>query len=222
MNKATQDLILELALPTSGNKPISASQILERLREAQEAGQKDIVYHWSERTIQRIVKKFREQETENMKLDREPWCLFRNEKAGIPFDPILLDLLRIEFKRWRQCVEQMGGDEELPPFAPMPVGVARWAVRLHQVAPALSREELLSYARRYFRIERRAMLEKEPLESTGLDTEIALLVAGELPKGKELELLGEPGETEHSKVLVLKLSEDWQTQIIPESQKEDR
>lgn len=121
----------------------------------------------SVRSIQRYIQKLKAREPESLKFERQPWNMVFNEKAGIPFNPILLRLLRLWFSRHLERGQGI-------PFVAFPVGIAKWAVRLHMVAPSLSEKKLLYRARQYFAIERIAILAGKLPDSSFDDLEIAM------------------------------------------------
>lgn len=182
LNDKTEDYIIELGLPEYPQEPLSASKIQRKLEEGKEAGE-DYVVPESVRTIHAVLKRARVQEDESMKLDREPWSILLNEKAEIPFDPILLELRKVCFEQ--QIAQQEKHEREQEPiFVIFPVGVARWAVRLHRIAPRLPSYELLKKARQYFRMERIAKLRRKPVDSSYEDLEIVISDPETAPKLK--------------------------------------
>ena len=197
LDQTTKDRILELCFPTDGRQPLNAAQAWRQLQMDNQAADADVyVVTSSERPIQYFVKQISEQETETMQLDRLPWSLVLNEKADIPFDPILLQLLRLWFDRQLEHGEG-------PPFVAFPVGIARWAVRLHKVAPFLSEKELLYRARRYFAMEHMAELSRAQPDSSFEDLEIAMMdERDERRKARYEDFRGRP----------IKLGEEVQTE----------
>ena len=159
-----------------------------------------------------------------MELDRQPWSLLLSDKAGIPFDPILLELL----KRWFQ--QQVERRQRLP-FVPFPVGIAKWAVRLHKMAPFLSedKKKLLYRARRYFAMERMAVLDRLPLDSSYDDLEIAM--EGETDEElkvtyehffghKAIKLEGEETQSQYGKFSEIIVPEDIAKRIVSKEKKQ--
>ena len=175
LDKITKERIRELCFPVDSKEPITAAAAWEQLSlDNLKAGKNIYVETSTPRPVQKYVKKIRERESEGMQLDREPWNLLLNEKAGIPFDPILLQLLEFWY------TGKMGRKDRAPiskqPFgiAPFPVGIAKWAVRLHRVAPYLSIEELLYRAKRYWAMERLASFADAEPNSDYDDLEITI------------------------------------------------
>jgi len=129
-----------------------------------------------------------------------------SEKAGLPFEPILLELLK-EWFRQRYVKDQP------KEYVPFPVGVARWAIRLHKVAPYLSKKQLLHRAIRYFATERAYVLQQVLPDSSFEDLEIAMknerdpetLEAFEKLRGRVIELQGQRKQTEDADLIVLEM-----------------
>ena len=221
LDQKTKEQILELAFPTDGQKSLSAQSIWDWLEcENEEKGKEYVLT--SVRSIQKYIRKVKLQETESMELDRQPWSLLLSEKAGIPFDPVLLQLLKLWF---RQQIERKQG----PPFIAFPAGIAKWAVQIRKLAPALSNEELLRKARRYFAMERMAVLDGLPLDSSYDDLEIAMRdETDEQLKAdyknfyghKVIKLEGEETEGQYGKVSEIMVPEDIAERIVSKKKKQ--
>lgn len=223
MDKKTRQRVLELAFPTDGQQPLSAQKIWNQLDyENTEKGENYILT--SVRSIQKYKKKVKLQETESMELDRQPWSLLLSDKAGIPFDPILLELLKLWFH------QQVKRGQRLP-FIPFPVGIAKWAVRLHKMAPFLSedKKKLLYRARRYFAMERMAVLDRLPLDSSYDDLEIAIegesdkelkVAYEEFYSHKVIKLDGEETQSQYGKVSEIIVPEDIAERIVSKKKKQ--
>ena len=225
MDKRTRDRVEALALPTNGQKSLNAGEIWERLDyENYENTKEDEQYIIvSERSIQRYIQKLKEREPENLKFERQPWNMLVNEKAGIPFDPILPRLLRLWFSRHSRHLEHGQGI----PFVAFPVGIAKWAVRLHMVAPSLSEKELLYRARQYFAIERIAILAGKLPDSSFDDLEIAMKdesdqgvkAAYEDFCGRRIRPEGQEIQTEDDAVSRIRVSENVVERILSKKRK---
>lgn len=167
LDRKTRDRVLQLHFRTDGKDPLNAREILDALQKENAESGSNYVIPNSERSIQKLLKKVREQESDNIALDRQPWSMTINEKAGIPFDPVLFELT----KAWFRLRHQRGMESEYVPF---PVGVAKWAVRLHMVAPYLAPEVLLRKARVYYAKDRLAALADALPDSSSEDLEISM------------------------------------------------
>lgn len=225
LDERTQNRILELHFPTDGQPSLNARQIFDQLIRDKEAGA-NYVIPTTERSIQKLIRKVRlqEQEKESLHIDRQPWSMQLNDKAGIPFDPILLQLLKVWFQKQ---VERGQG----PPFVPFPVGVAKWAIRLHKMAPFLVKEgeqQLLYRARQYFAMERMAILSDKLPDSTYDDLEIAMknetneelkTAYKEFYGSKVIELEGQEVQTESGKVFMIIPAENVAERIVTKRKK---
>lgn len=225
LDERTQNRILELHFPTDGQPSLNARQIFDQLIRDKEAGA-NYVIPTTERSIQKLIRKVRlqEQEKESLQIDRQPWSMQLNDKAGIPFDPILLQLLKVWFQKQ---VERGQG----PPFVPFPVGVAKWAIRLHKMAPFLVKEgeqQLLYRARQYFAMERMAILSDKLPDSTYDDLEIAMknetneelkTAYKEFYGSKVIELEGQEVQTESGKVFMIIPAENVAERIVTKRKK---
>lgn len=161
----TKNRVLELYFPENLEDRISVKRTITKLEEENKAGA-----NWKTpcaRTIFKWIKDAKERITKEMDLNWQPWNMLLSDKAGIPFDPILLRLLKLWFRR------QLKRGEKLP-FVPFSVGIAKWAVRLHKIAPFLAEKELLYRARQYFAMERMAALKAKLPDSGYDDLEIAM------------------------------------------------
>ena len=214
MDKNTRKRIEELYFPTDGQKGLNAVEIWSQLDyENAEKGEQYILV--SVRSIQRYIQKLKAREPENLKFERQPWNMVFNEKAGIPFNPILLRLLRLWFSRHLERGQGI-------PFVAFPVGIAKWAVRLHMVAPSLSEKELLYRARQYFAIERIAILASKLPDSSFDDLEIAMKdesdqgvkAAYEDFCGRRIRPEGQEIQTEDDAVSRIRVSENVAERIL--------
>ncbi|MFC1956824.1 hypothetical protein ACFLVY_00805 [Chloroflexota bacterium] len=206
LDQKTKARIIELYLPIDGSTPLSARQIFYKLKDENARLGTQYVIPTNERPIQNFVKRIKEQQTDFAGIDQQPWSLSLSEKAGIPFEPVLLELVREWFrKRYRN-----GQPKEYIPF---PVGVARWAVRLHKIAPYLSIEQLLHRSIRYFAIERLNIRQQVLPDSSFDDLEIAMenerdpetLEAFERLRGRVIELKGQRKQTEDGDLIVVEM-----------------
>lgn len=221
LDEKTKSQILDLAFPTDGQQPLNAANILVQLgQENARLGEEKYVIT-TDRSIQKFIRKTKEQETESMKLNRQPWSMQLNENAGIPFDPILLQLLKVWFQR--QLERGQGR-----PFVSFPVGIAKWAIRLHKMAPFLSEKELLYRARQYFAMERMAVLADKLPDSSFDDLEIAMknetneelkTAYKEFYGSKVIELEGQEVQTESGKVSMIIPAENVAERIVTKSKK---
>ena len=204
LDQKTKARIIELYFPIDGSPPLSARQIFYRLKEDNANFGAQYVVPTNERSIQKFIKRIREQQTDFTRMDQQPWSLALSEKAGIPFEPILLELLR-EWFRKRYVKDQP------KEYIPFPVGVARWAVRLHKITCNLSTEQLLYRAMRYFAIERAYIRQEVLPDSSFDDLEIAMenetdrdtLEAFEKTRGRVIQLKGEIKQTKDGEVSVI-------------------
>lgn len=217
MDDKTRNRIEELHFPRDGQKGLNAREILDQL-ENENAEKSEHYILTSVRSIQKFIKKLSQQEPESLKFDRQPWSIVLNEKAGIPFDPIILRLLRLWF---RQHVKRGQGR----PFVPFPVGIAKWAVRLHKAAPFLVEEgeqQLLYRARQYFAMERMAVLAGKLPDSSFDDLEIAmkdegdqeLKVAYEDFCGRKINLEGQERQSEDNTASRIMVPENVAERIV--------
>lgn len=223
MDEKTRKRIEELHFPTDGQKGLNAGEIWNQLEnENAEKGEHYILV--SERSIQRFIKKIREREPESLKFERQPWSMLLSDKSDIPFDPILFRLLRLWFKRQ---VESGKGH----PFVPFPVGIAKWAVRLHKMAPFLVEEgeqQLLYRARRYFAMERMATLAGKSPDSSYDDLEIAmkdeedqeLKAAYEDFCGRKIKLEGQEIQSEDDTASDITVPENVAERIVSKRKKQ--
>jgi hypothetical protein len=206
LDQKTKARIIELYFPIDGSTPLSARQIFYKLKDENDKLGAQYVIPVNERPIQNFVKRIKEQQTDFTRMDQQPWSLSLSEKAGIPFDPILLELIR-EWFRNRYVKDQSRE------YVPFPVGVARWAVRLHKVAPYLSTKELLHRATRYFAIDRVYIQQQVLPDSSFEDLEIAMenetdpetREAFDDLRGRLIELKGERKQTEDGELTVLEI-----------------
>ena len=170
LNKETIKRIMELGEPMDGSEHLNGKQIFHRLQSENLKDGAGWIITTTPRPIQTRLKNARELLAKGMGPDNQPWTLVLSHKVGIPYDPILLRLLRLWF---RQQIERGQGR----PFVPFPVGIAKWAVRLHKVAPYLVEEgehQLLYRAKQYFAMERMAILAGKAPDSSYDDLEIAM------------------------------------------------
>lgn len=220
MDENTRKRIEELHFPTDGRKGLNAGEIWDQLEnDNAEKGENYVLT--SVRSIQRFIKKIREREPESLKFDRQPWSMLLSDKSDIPFDPILFRLLRLWFKRQ---VESGKGC----PFVSFPVGIAKWAVRLHKVAPFLSEKELLYRARQYFAMERMAVLAGKLPDSSFDDLEIAmkdetdqeLRTAYEELYGHKIKLEGQEIQSEDDTASGITVPENVAERIVSKKKKQ--
>ena len=204
LDQKTKARIIELYFPIDGTPPLSARQIFYKLKDDNAQLGTEYVIPTTERSIQKFIQRIREQETDVTRIDQQPWSLALSEKAGIPFEPILLELLR-EWFRKRYVKDQP------KEYVPFPVGVARWAVRLHKMTSNLSTEQLLRRAVRYFVIERIHIRQQVLPDSSFDDLEIAMenetdrdtLETFERLSGRVIELKGQTKQTEDGELIVI-------------------
>lgn len=167
-----------------------------------------------QRTIYKWIAEAKGRMPEGMEADYKPWSMLLSDKAGIPFDRVLIKLLRFWFER--QLRRGQG-----PPFVPFSIGIAKWAVRLHKMAPFLveeSEQQLLYRARQYFNMERMDTLADREPDSIRDDLEIAIKDPDTDPKVKadydqlygvkELVLQDKEVQTENGKVFEIEVSPD--------------
>ena len=187
----TKEYVLGLYYPENLKDHLSAQKIIDKLEQANKAAQdkaraegKEKIGEpkWrvpSKRTIYTWTKKA-EVSIKEMEDDYKPWSILLSHKAGIPFDPVLIRLLGFWFERQLRRGEG-------PPFVPFSVGIAKWAVRLHKMAPFLVKEgeqQLLYRARQYFNMERMDTLAGREPDSIRDDLEIAIKAPDTDPKVK--------------------------------------
>ena len=166
LDDRTKEKILSLCFRSDGFPSLSGREIYNQLIEENEAGETYTIPA-DERAVQRLLRRMRDRMTEDMRLDLHTWNLIVHVKAGLPFDPVLMRVLRT----WLRLRWESAPDKRM--VRPFPIGVARWIVRLHQIAPHLSEEELVYWAPRCFDRERQAALEDEDFTSWGDDVRIA-------------------------------------------------
>jgi hypothetical protein len=206
LDQKTKARIIELYFPIDGSTPLSARQIFYKLKNENAQLGTHYVIPSNERPIQNFVKRIREQETEVVRIDQQPWSLSLSAKAGIPFEPILLELLGEWFRK--RYVKAQPKE-----YVPFPVGVARWAVRLHKMTPDISTEPLLRRAVRYFTIDRVHIRQQVLPDSSFDDLEIAMeketdrdtLEAFERLRGRIIELKGQSKQAEDGDVVVIEV-----------------
>ncbi|GAI41757.1 unnamed protein product, partial [marine sediment metagenome] len=182
IDEKTKRHVLELYFPDNLENRISVAKIINKLEEenivkgekAKAEGRKDINKNkWQvpcQRAIYGWIKEAKGRIPKGMEDDYKPWSILLSDKAGIPFDPVLIRLLRFWFERQLRRGES-------PPFVPFSVGIAKWAVRLHKMAPFLVEEgeqRLLYRARQYFNMERMDILTGREPDSARDDLEIAM------------------------------------------------
>jgi hypothetical protein len=214
LDRKTRDRVLQLHFRTDGKEPLNAREILDTLQKENDESGTNYVIPNSERSIQKLLKKIREQESETIALERQPWSLAINEKAGIPFDPVLFELT----KAWFRLRHQKGIQSEYVPF---PVGIAKWAVRLHTVAPYLTPEELLRKARAYYAKDRLAALADALPDSSFEDLEISMQneknpetrKAYQESRGKTIVKQTEESQTDQGDVNILKVPDEFLTRL---------
>jgi hypothetical protein len=206
LDQKTKARIIELYFPIDGSAPLSARQIFYKLKDENSQLGTQYVIPTNERPIQNFIRRIREQETEVVRIDQQPWSLSLSEKAGIPFEPILLDLIREWFRK-------RYGKGQPKEYVPFPVGVARWAVRLHKMAPYLSTKQLLYRAIRYFAIERVYIRQQVLPDSSFDDLEMAIenekdpktIEAFDRLRGRVLKLKGRRKQAEDDELIVLEM-----------------
>ena len=223
LDQKTKARIIELYFPIDGSPPLSARQIFYKLKEENEQLGTQFIVQKNERPIQNFVKRIKEQQTDFTRMDQQPWSLSLSEKAGIPFEPILLELIR-EWFRKRYVKDQPRE------YVPFPVGVARWAIRLHKVAPYLSTTELLQRATRYFAIDRVYIQQQVLPDSSFDDLELAMvdetdpeiLEAFEKRRGRVIELKGKRKQTEDGEVSVIEVTPEVARRITKKRKRRTR
>ena len=182
IDNETKNYVLELYFPENPKDHISAQKIIDKLEQENKVevdkaiaeGKKEkgelkwripslrIIYIWTGKAEGRITKEMEDAD--------KPWSMLLSDKAGIPFDRVLIKLLRFWFERQLRRGEGH-------PFVPFSVGIAKWAVRLHKMAPFLVEEgeqQLLYRARQYFNMERMDTLAGKSPDSIYDDLEIAM------------------------------------------------
>ena len=220
LDQKTRERVLEVHFRTDGQKPLNAREILDKLQKDNNESGTNYVIPNSERSIQKLIKKVREQETETIALDRQPWSLALNKKAGIAFDPILFDLLKVHFERFLQ----RGGESEFVPFS---VGIARWAVWIHKAAPQLTPEALPDKARTYSAKDRLSAIAEALPDSSFEDLEIVLQTEDDpdLRKayqkllGRDIEIIAEKSQTDIGEVNVIHVQEKQRLRLYPKKKR---
>ena len=177
----TKNCVLALYYPEDPKDHLSARKIIDKLNQENKVEQDKAIaegkkkkddLRWkvpSLRTIYTWTKKA-EVRIKGMEDDYKPWSILLSDKSGAPFDPVLIRLLRFWFERQLRRGKS-------PPFVPFSVGIAKWAVRLHKMAPFLVEEgeqQLLYRARQYFNMERMDILTGREPDSIRNDLEIAI------------------------------------------------
>jgi len=192
IDENTKRYVLELYFPDKPKNRISVSRIINKLNQenkveqdkAKAEGKKkwdDLKWKTpSPRTIYNWIAEAKGRIPEGMEDEYKPWSILLSDKASIPFDPVLIKLLRFWFERQIRRGESH-------PFVPFSVGIAKWAVRLHKMAPFLVEEgeqQLLYRARQYFNMERIDILTAGEPDSSYDDLEIAIKDPDTDPKVK--------------------------------------
>jgi len=223
IDNETKNYVLKLYFPENPKDHISAQKIIDKLEQENKVevdkaiaeGKKNkgelkwripslrTVYTWTGKAEGRITKE--------MEDAYKPWSMLLSDKAGIPFDRVLIKLLRLWFSRHLERGQGI-------PFVAFPVGIAKWAVRLHMVAPSLSEKELLYRARQYFNMERMDILTGREPDSIRDDLEIAIEEPDTDPKVKadydqfygvkKLVPQGKEVQTENGKVFEIEVAPD--------------
>jgi len=227
IDNETKNYVLKLYFPENPKDHISAQKIIDKLEQENKVevdkaiaeGKKNkgelkwripslrTVYTWTGKAEGRITKE--------MEDAYKPWSMLLSDKAGIPFDRVLIKLLRLWFSRHLERGQGI-------PFVAFPVGIAKWAVRLHMVAPSLSEKELLYRARQYFAIERIAILASKLPDSSFDDLEIAMKdesdqgvkAAYEDFCGRRIRPEGQEIQTEDDAVSRIRVSENVAERIL--------
>lgn len=203
LDERTRKRIIELAFPEPGEKPPSATKILEQLQDDNSVGRGYIIPE-SDRTIHAVIRKARTQQTELMEVDREPWSLAAMDKAGIPWEAthFLLEAT-IELREkggelWpetEQLIRDLQEMEVLEKWSPPASGVmtnrrAKWLWRMHLALPT---EEVRNIVRRAdFYAHREMMAEYLGRDFVTSDFDNGLMNLLRYIKHKEKERTREP------------------------------